>query len=157
MGIALNTAGVKVGYAVETSAGTMPTTGITKIPDVKEVPEMNPEPSTLDSTTLEETEYKNYIAGLKDLGGALAFNANFTNELQTAWGELVEAYETAKAAGKATWFYVVHPDLTKSVAFKGQPSKMGLPTMAVDSVLETKLYVAPNSAPEWVAKPTFAE
>ena len=83
MGIALSTAGVTVGYAVETVKGTRPTSGYTLIPDIKEVPEMNPEPETLETTTLAETEFKTYIEGLKDLGGALAFTANYTTEVET--------------------------------------------------------------------------
>lgn len=152
MGIALSTAGVTVGYAVESTAGERPTTGYTKIPDIKEVPEMNPEPETLESTTLEETEYKTYIEGLKDLGGALSFLANFTTELETAWSALVSAYTTAKDSGKSTWFEVKHPKLEKSVFFTGQPSAMGLPSMGVNSILETNLYITPTNAPAWETK-----
>jgi hypothetical protein len=152
MGIALSTAGVTIGYAVEATANTRPTTGYTAIPDVKEVPEMNPEPETLETTTLAETEYKTYIEGLKDLGGALSFLANFTKELETAWAELVEEYHTAKAAGKSVWFEVKHPGLDKSVFFTGQPSAMGLPAMSVNSVLETNLYITPTNAPIWETK-----
>ena len=154
MGIALSTAGVTIGYAVETEAGKRPTTGYIKIPDVKEVPEMNPEPETLESTTLEATEYKTYIEGLKDLGGALSFLANYTTELETVWAALVQAYKTAKEAGKATWFEVKHPGLTKSVFFAGQPSAMGLPAMSVNAILETNLYITPTNAPVWETKTT---
>ena len=154
MGIALSTAGVTFGYAVETSAGTRPTTGYTLIPDVKEVPEMNPEPETLETTVLSETEYKTYIEGLKDLGGALSFLANFTEELETAWSTLVAAYKSAKAESKSVWFEVKHPGLDKSVFFTGQPSAMGLPAMGVNAVLETNLYITPTNAPIWETKTT---
>lgn len=154
MGIALSTAGVTIGYAVEATAKTRPVSGYTLIPDVKEIPEMNPEPETLETTTLAETEYKTYIEGLKDLGGALSFLANYTTELESAWGELVEEYQTAKAAGKAVWFEVKHPGLEKSVFFTGQPSAMGLPAMSVNSVLETNLYITPTNAPAWESKST---
>lgn len=154
MGIALSTAGVTIGYAVEATAGTRPTTGYTNIPDIKEIPEMNPEPETLETTTLAETEFKTYTEGLKDLGGALSFLANFTEELEEAWGELVDAYNTAKATGKSTWFEVKHPQLEKSVFFTGQPSGMGLPAMSVNSVMETNLYITPTNAPIWETKTT---
>ncbi len=154
MGIALSTAGVTVGYAVEATAGTRPTTGYTEIPDIKEVPEMNPEPETLESTTLAETEYKTYIEGLKDLGGALSFLANFTTELEEVWDELVTEYKTAKTSGKAVWFEVKHPGLEKSVFFTGQPSAMGLPAMSVNAILETNLYITPTNAPIWETKTT---
>lgn len=154
MGIAISTAGVTFGYAVEATKGTRPTTGYTVIPDVKEIPEMNPEPETLETTTLSETEFKTYIEGLKDLGGALSFLANFTEELEGAWTTLVEAYKTAIDEGKATWFEVKHPKLEKSVFFTGQPSAMGLPGMGVGSVLETNLYITPTNAPAWETKST---
>ena len=156
MGIAISTAGVTVGYAVESAKGTRPTTGYTVIPDIKEVPEMNPEPETLETTTLAETEYKTYIEGLKDLGGALSFLANYTTELETVWGELVAAYKSANEEGKSVWFEVKHPKLDKSVFFTGQPSAMGLPAMSVGSVLETNLFITPTNAPAWETKTTEA-
>ena len=152
MGIALSTAGVTVGYAVEATAGTKPTTAFTVIPDIKEVPEMNPEPETLETTTLAATGFKTYIEGLKDLGGALSFLANYTTELETAWSALITAYQTAKTSGKAVWFEVKHPGLEKSVFFTGQPSAMGLPAMSVNSILETNLYITPTNAPSWDTK-----
>ena len=154
MGIALSTAGVTVGYAVEATKKTRPTTGYKIIPDIKEIPEMNPEPETIETTTLAETEYKTYIEGLKDLGGTLSFTANYTTELETAWNTLVEAYRTAKNTDIAIWFEVKHPQLTKSVFFTGQPSAMGLPAMSVNSVLETNLYITPTNAPKWETKST---
>ena len=151
--IAMSTAGVTVNYAVEATAGTRPTTGYIKIPSIKSVPEMNPSPETLETTDLSQTEFKTYVEGLKDLGGALAFLANFTStELEEAWTTLVEAYKTAKESGKAVWFEIKHPGLEKSVFFTGQPSAMGLPAMAVNSVLETNLYITPTNAPTWQAK-----
>jgi hypothetical protein len=156
MGIAVSTAGVTFGYAVETEKGKRPTTGYTLIPDVKEIPEMNPEPETLETTTLAETEFKTYIEGLKDLGGALSFLANYTTDLETKWGTLVTAYKAAIAEGKATWFEIKHPKLDKSVFFTGQPSAMGLPAMSVGSVLETNLFITPTNAPAWEAKSTDA-
>ncbi len=154
MGIPLSTAGVTFGYAVETTKGTRPTTGYINIPDVKEVPEMNPEPETLETTTLAETEFKTYIEGLKDLGGALSFLANYTTELETVWSALVEAYKTAKVAGLSVWYEVKHPGLEKSVFFTGQPSAMGLPAMGINAVLETNLYITPTNAPIWETKST---
>ena len=115
MGIRLSTAGISVKYAVEDSAGVRPTlaSAYTVIPEIKEIPEINPEPATLETTTLAETTYKTYIDGLKDLGGALTFLANFTEEFKTEWETLVTAYTTAKAAGKATWFLIDIPGITE--------------------------------------------
>lgn len=154
MGIALSTAGVTFGYAVEAEKGKRPTTGYTLIPDIKEIPEMNPEPETLETTTLAETEYKTYIEGLKDLGGALRILANYTTDLEDVWSALVSAYQTAKASDLSVWFEVKHPGLEKSVFFTGQPSAMGLPAMPVGAVLETNLFITPTNAPVWEEKTT---
>ena len=153
-GIALTTAGVTIAYAVESAADTRPTTGYTVIHDIKEIPDFNPEPESLETTDLEVTGYKTYTEGLKDVGGALGFLANFTNELQDAWAELVEANETAEASGLRTWFEIKHPKLDESVFFTGKPSKMGLPSMSVNSVLETTVYITPTGEPQWETKTT---
>ena len=158
-GIPLSTAGVKLCYAVETTEGERPTTGYAHIPDIKEIPDFNPEPETHEATDLEETEYKFYVAGLKDIGGALSFLANFTAKLQKEWEEIVEAYETALAANKRMWFQIVHPKLPKAVFFPGEPANMGLPSMGVNGIMETNVYITPNGAPEWETKaePEVAE
>lgn len=154
MAIDLSTAGVQLLYAVETTAGTRPTTGYTRIRGVKSTPSLNPAPDTLETTTLDETEYKTYIDGLKDMGGALEFTFNLTADLITAWDTLMSAYETAKASNKATWFTIVVPGLTDSFYFTGNPSAMGLPETSVNSVLEITNYITPTNAPEKYTKPS---
>lgn len=151
-GIALSTAGVKLWYAVETEKETRPTAGYKHIPDIKEIPDFNPEPETHEATDLEETEYKFYVAGLKDVGGALAFLANFTEKLQTEWDGIVTAYENAVKDGKRMWFQISHPKLPKAVFFTGEPSRMGLPGISVNGILETNVYITPTNAPAWEDK-----
>lgn len=152
--INLSTAGVQLHYCVESEAGTRPTSGYTRIYGAKSTPSLNPSPETLETTTLDETEYKTYIDGLKDLGGALEFTFNLTEELVKTWDALMSAYETGKAAGKATWFTIVIPGLNESFYFTGNPSNMGLPETSVSSVLEITNYITPTNAPEKFAKPT---
>lgn len=154
MAINLSTAGVQLQYAVEETAGTRPTSGYKRIKGVKSTPSLNPSPDALETTTLDELEYKTYIDGLKDVGGAIEFTFNLTEELITAWDELMEAYEAGKVAGKATWFTIVVPGLTNSFYFTGNPSAMGLPETSVNSVLEITNYITPTNAPEKFAKPT---
>lgn len=154
MAINLSTAGVQLHYAVEESAGIRPTTGYKRIKGIKSTPSLNPAPETLETTTLDETEYKTYIDGLKDLGGALEFNFNLTEELITTWDELMTAYETAKASQKAVWFTIIVPGLTDSFYFTGNPSPMGLPETTVSSVLEITNYITPTNAPDKFPKPT---
>lgn len=153
-GVALSTAGVAIKYAVEATANQRPSTGYTQIHDIKEVPDFNPEPETHEATDLEETDYKFYVAGLKDVGGALGFLANFTQALQDAWEDIVEEYKTAAESNKRMWFCIEHPKLAKAVFFTGEPSPMGLPSMSVNGILETTVYITPTSAPTWETKAT---
>ena len=148
-----STAGMRLYYAVETSAGTRPSTGLVKIPEIKSIPSFNPSPETIQSTTLEETEYHTYVEGLKDLGGALEFGANLTQDLIDVWASCNTAHD-GLTGGKAMWFYIIHDGLSNAVAFEGDPSPLGLNEASVGSMLETSLYITPNSAPEWVSKPT---
>lgn len=152
----LSTIGVHLYYAVEATKGTRPTTksAYTELVGVKGIPSLNPTPDNLETTTLNETEYKTYIPGLKDLGGALEFTFNMSQELKTAWDALVTADATARAAEKSTWFYVEVPGLTEGLFFAGQPSPMGLPEMSVNSVLEVSNSITVTGEPEWAAKPT---
>lgn len=152
--IDLSTAGVTLNYCVETTAGTMPTSGYTKVSGVKSIPDMNVAPDTLESTTLEATRYKTYVEGLRDLGGSLAFGANLTEQLMTDWETLVSAYETGIASNKRTWFAIVVPGLSDALFFCGKPAELGMPAMEVNAVLETQLYITPSTEPEWDTKPT---
>lgn len=156
MAIELSTAGVSLQYAVETTAGERPTSGYETIIGIKSIPSLNPAPDTIETTDLSQTEFKTYIDGLKDLGGALEFTANLTQELQTLWDEIVAAYAEGKETGKSMWFAVVVPGLTNAFYFRGNPSTQGLPAIEVNSVLETSLYITPTLVDGWEAKPTAA-
>lgn len=156
MAINLSTAGIHLYYAVETVKGTRPTakTDYTDLTGVKTTPDLNPAPDTLETTTLNETEWKTYIDGLKDMGGALEFNFNLTQELVDLWDALMTAYETGKNQGMATWFLIDIPGLTEGFYFPGNPSSMGIPSAEVSSVLEITNRITPTGAPVKAAKPT---
>lgn len=152
----LSTIGVHLYYGVEATKGTRPTAkaDYTELVGVKGIPSLNPTPDNLETTTLNETEYKTYIPGLKDLGGSLEFTFNMSQELKDAWDALVTADTTARASEKATWFYVEVPGLTQGLYFKGQPSAMGMPEMGVNAVLEVANSITVTGEPEWAVKPT---
>lgn len=144
----LSTAGVLLKYCVETTAGTRPTSGYTKIPGIKAIPDFNPEPENLEVTDLSDTEWRRYIAGLKDPGGALSFTANLTTAFKTAWTTLVTAYEGGLSTNKATWFEIMVPSFG-SFYFAGIPSSLGMSAMDVNAVLEIEAYVTPNKIEGW--------
>lgn len=157
MGIALSTIGIKVSYAVETTAGTRPTTGYTHIPDLKSIPSINPEPGTEDATTFDNLEYTSYIETLKDLGGALEISANFTQELFDIWETMVDAYDEAIATGKRTWFAFDIPNFDKAAFLPVTPSRMGIPEAEANALLETSVYITPIGEPIFETKPTYKE
>ena len=151
--IYLSTIGVHLKYAVETTAGTRPTTGYIDLQGVKSIPSMTAAPDTLETTTLNETEFKTYIPGLKDLGGSLEFTFNLSQAIKDAWDTLMTSYTAAIATNKRTWFLVDVPGLTEGLYFPGTPSAMGLPELGVNSVAEVSNTITPTGAPVWAAKP----
>ena len=155
MAIELSTAGIKVKWAVEGSVGGgRPTSGYLEIKGVKSIPEFNPEPSTLEVTDLSDTEWKRYIPGLKDPGGAIGLTVNDFADFRTSWDGMLTAYATAKAAGKKLWVEYVIPGMTDSFYYEAVPSALGFNGAEVDSVLENVAYFTPNSAPVWAAAST---
>lgn len=153
MAVELSTAGITVKYAMESTAGTRPTTGYTQIPGVKSIPDMNPEPAQLDVTPLDETVQHRYIPGLKDPGGAIGLTCNYYADFVTAWEGMMTAY-TALTGGKGMWVEFAIPNMTNSFYFRAVPTTLGFGGAEVDSVLEITAYLTPNSAPVWAAAST---
>ena len=144
----ISTAGIALKYAVESTAGTRPTTGFTEIADIKSLSEMGASPDALEVTNLADTKWKRYIPGLSDLGGDWSCTANMTAALKTAWAALVTASETAFASSKSTWFEIVVPNIG-SFYFSGRPVEMGFGGAEVNSVSEITLHIVPNGCEGW--------
>ena len=149
MALEFNTIGVKIGYCVEASAGSIPSSGYTNIPDVKEIPEINMTPSNLDVTNLVD-QYKRYLPGVKDAGNDVALNCNLTANLKSVWASCVAAATSAWASGLATWFEISIPNFD-SFYFAGIPSEMGVSSLGVDAVVEAQLHIIPNQIHGWGA------
>lgn len=73
-----------------------------QIPDVREIPDMSPDPDTIEVTSLEDTEYKRYRPALRDLGGVLSYTTNLTQEIIDEWNgrAFVKTTDTTPQAGK---------------------------------------------------------
>ena len=149
MALEFSTIGVKLGYCVETTAGSRPTTGYTNVPDIKSVPDITNSPNTIDVTNLIDTK-RRYIDGVADVGGDFAFDANLTASLNTTWASCVAAANTAWASGKATWFEISIPNFD-SFYFAGKPVDLGVKGMSVDAVVEASLHIVPNQIAGWAA------
>lgn len=158
MAIDLSTAGIRVGYAFETTAGTRPTSGYTNIPNPKSIPDMNPEPNALDITSLNDTEWKRYMEGLKDMGGSLGITFGMSEELSNLWDTICDTDDANKSTGKRTWFVFYVPGLSKSFFLPVDPARFGMPSAEVDSVFDVTVNVLPIGAPvkETAVNPTDA-
>lgn len=147
-GIPLSTAGTELAWAVETSAGVMPTTAHF-IPDVTSMPDMNASPENIDVSDLSCKKYKKFIQGLIDLSGASSYGANLTMLLYKEWKKLMSAYETAKEKSLQTWFYIVTPGLP-TVAFPGEPGALGIPAKEVNQSNKINLNITVAGEPQWL-------
>ena len=142
---AVSTAGMLVKYAVETTAGTRPTTGYTTIPGVKAIPAIFNDPNMLQSTPLSATKNHTYIEGLNDSGGAIQLTVNDYEAFRTAWTACVAAFD-ALTDDKTMWFEIAYQDGSdlESFYFPAQPLALGFGGAEVDSVLENNLNLAPQ-------------
>ena len=152
MALEFNTIGVKLGYAVESTAGSRPTTGYVNIPDIKGIPSIDLTPSKLEVTNLVD-KYRRYITGVLDAGDDINVTANLTASLKTVWASLVAAAGSAWASGKSTWFEISIPNFD-SFFFAGIPTDMGVNELGVDAVAEASLHIIPNQIAGWATATT---
>lgn len=145
MANAVSTAGMLLKYAVESTAGTRPTTGYTTIPGCKAIPAVFNDPNTLQTTPLSATKNHTYIGALSDSGGAIAVTVNDYEDFRDAWEDCVDAY-AALTGGKGMWFEVAYPTGSNldSFYFPGEPLPLGFGGAEVDSVLENNANIVPT-------------
>ena len=115
------TIGAKIGYAIEATAGTRPTTGFILIPRCKTIPEIKMDVGTIKGTCLEDNQ-EIYHDGIADSGGKWepVFYSDALDEIET----LRTAAATAKAAGKGVWWSVYIPGMSKSYFVQAQPDTL---------------------------------
>lgn len=148
--IDLSTAGIRVGYAIETTANTKPS-AFTNLANPKSIPDMNPEPNALDITSLNDTEWKRYMQGLKDIGGAVGITFGMSQEFFDVWETFCDNAETAKESGKRAWMVFYVPGLDQSFFMTVDPSRIGMPAAEVDAVLDVTVNVLPTGEIGWAS------
>ena len=153
--IRLSTLGIKVSYAIESVSGQRPVNGYTHLTMLKEIPSLNVAPNTIDATVLSDSEYIVYVQGLKDLGGALEFNANFTEEFYNQWTEAYDAYLIAKKESRRMWLAIDIPDFSKAFFYPVEPAKYDFGGATVNSVLESPIHLTIVGESVVDAKPTY--
>lgn len=153
--IRLSTLGIKVSYAIESVSGQRPVNGYTHLTMLKEIPSLNVAPNTIDATVLSDAEYVVYVQGLKDLGGALEFSANFTEEFYNQWTGAYEAYLLAKKESRRMWLAIDIPDFSKAFFYPIEPAKYDFGGATVNSVLESPIHLTIVGESVVDAKPTY--
>lgn len=145
--------------SAEVKAGLLKPSAFTNIPNPKSIPDTNPEPSTYDSTSLNATEWKTYVEGLKDMGGALAITFGMSQVFLDMWEKLCDDVDTAAESNKRMWMEFYHPKLNKSFFFTCTPTRLGFPSADVDAIWNADANVTPTGEIGWAEaiKPTDAE
>ena len=147
----ISTLGSLTGYAMETTAGTKPTS-FKLLHRINTSDEIAIETETIDASALEDMVERT-IAGRGSTGGTFGVTVNVTDETITEWENLIEEYETAKAGGKAMWYEEYFPSLSKAFFTKVEPPTVipkpareqnGLLTVTMTMTINE--YVGPDTA-----------
>ena len=139
----LTTLGVKVGYAVEATAGTKPSSGLTTLTRINSIGEISIDSEAIDVSALEDyvTRYK---AGRANPSETIDVVVNVTDDTTTAWAGVISAYE-ALTGGKACWLEIVVPGLTKAFWIRFQPpKKLPVPSMDQNANLTMSISLVVN-------------
>ena len=133
---ALTSIGTKVSIAIETTAGKKPVTNYYPIPMVTELPDLDFEPDTIETTSFDNLVYKSYLSGLKDTGGVLSLAANFTEYGADMWDDIVSKLEAAtNTTGKKAWLLVDIKGTTRKWFIPISPVAVGLPSAPVNDLI----------------------
>lgn len=129
----LSTLGVKLGYGVETTAGTKPA-AFTILDRVNSISGVSLDVQQIDASALEDS-ISRYVAGREDTAGSWTVTFNLTDEVKTQLDAMISAY-TALSGGKRMWFEVYSPDMTSAFFIVAQPPKhLPMPEFSQNALL----------------------
>lgn len=114
----ISTLGITLGYGVEETAGTKPTT-FNQLHRINAIGGITIDPEQIDASALEDNVTR-YVKGRADTGGTWTVTVNYSDEIAKEWEDLITAYK-ALTGGKRMWFEVVSKDLTKGFFVIAQP------------------------------------
>lgn len=125
-----------IAIAIESTAGTRPTSGkpYYKIPQVTALPDLDFEPDTIETTSYENEEFKSYLPGLKDTGGLLTLEANFTDYGVEMWDDITGDL-AVDLTGKIAWLLITFEGTEKTWFVPIKPVKTGMPDAPVNDKL----------------------
>lgn len=137
----LSTIGMHVGIAFETVSGERPTDKYYDLQKPKSIPDMNPEPATIDTTSLNATKNMTSVPGLQDLSGAQGFTFQMSQVLLDTWENVCDQWDKNKAASLRPWLEIYHPALTKAWFIPIEPARLGIPAAEVNAAWDATVNV----------------
>ena len=155
----ISSAGVKIYYAPESTAGTMPSTGFKQkatgatlnIADyVTGVSGLGAEYDMLDVTPLSETDRHRFIRGLQNNDGSIELSANINPTSRADWGAIVDEY-AALTGGKALWFEFILPGDTDAIFVRGEPLPMRFPDVEAGTAVQGAVQIVENQYADWTS------
>ena len=158
----VSSAGIKIQYCVETSAGVRPTTGYAektsgatlKIAEyVTGISGLTADFEQYDVTPLAETQRHRFVKGLQGNDGNLSLSCNINPTSRTDWNSIVTVYE-ALTDGKGMWFAFTLPGDTQSAFFRCIPCPMGFPDVESASAVQGAVQLIENQYDGWQSNPT---
>lgn len=158
--IPLTTIGVKVSWAVETTAGTRPTT-FKVIHGIYSTPDLNLAPSTVDVTSFDDTVFTRKAPVLKDIPDNMEYGVKYGKQFKKDWDEMIEAYNTAKKTNLEMWFCEDIPD-DGDKSFKNAyfytviPTAFSKPALEANGAIDTTAYATYTGSYEEGDSPQYA-
>ena len=158
----ISSAGIKIYYAPESTAGTCPSTGFKQkatsatlnIADyVTGISGLGADYDMLDVTPLSETDRHRFIKGLQNNDGNISLSANINPTSRADWGRIVAEYE-ALTGGKALWFEFILPGDTDAIFVRGEPLPMRFPDVDAGSAVQGAVQIVENQYKDWSAAVT---
>lgn len=116
----VSTLGLLLGYAVESTAGTRPTSGYKLLSRINAVGGIALDVESIDASALEDL-VSSSVAGRADTGGSFPVTVNITNDTISEWETLISAYQTAQGSNKKMWFEIWSPSVSKAFFVAAQP------------------------------------
>lgn len=137
----ISTLKMRLGYAIETTAGVAPTAYIW-LQRANSIGAIDLSTETIDASAIED-EVTRSIAGRQDTGGEWTFSFNLTNETYPIYKKMLDDSAEAFAENRRTWFTVWSPNLTKAFFIVAQPGgKIPMPAIDQNELLVAELSLA---------------
>ena len=148
-------AGAKVKYAPEATAGSRPTSGYTELTGVTAVPAFGDQPGTVDVTAI-ANKNRVYIFDLPDSGGLIALTVNDADGFRAAYKSMYSSYTTAVGASKGFWIEYAYPSETSidSFFYPAALHEIGFGGWEVGAAMQNSVPIAPAGDFVWASKST---